>query len=88
MSKVKMIKKDAVIKVSIGVGFLKKIQEALIEVSSNYTPEQLETFKKLIEKNETLSEPWMETLLTLSYLIKAIEEEANIQGFIYEEEIS
>lgn len=82
-----MIKKDAVINIKVGVGFLKKIQEALIDISSSYTEEEMDNLKNLIENKEELPEPWMNTVYTLSLLIRSIEEEAINQNLTYEEDV-
>jgi hypothetical protein len=87
MSKIKMIKKDAVVNVKIGTGFLKKIQEALLEISSNHTEEEVKAFGAIVESKGELTEPWMETVYTLSLLIRAIEEQAIEQNLTYEEDI-
>lgn len=82
-----MIKKDAVITVKIGTGFLKKLQEALIDVSSNHTEEEVKELQTLVENKSELTEPWMETVVTLTMLIRAIEEEAVTQNLVYDEDI-
>lgn len=87
MSKIQMLKKDAVVDIKIGTGFLKKLQEALIEVSSNHTEEEVNQFRQLVDSKSELTEPWMETVLTIITLVKAIEEEAIKQGLVYDEDV-
>lgn len=82
-----MIKKDAIIDVKIGTGFIKKLQDALIEVSSKRTEEEIKAFGTLVENKSELPEPWMETIYTLSLLIRSIEEQAIEQNATYEEDI-
>lgn len=82
-----MIKKDAVIDLKIGTGFIQKLQKVLMHVASGLTPEQLEQYKKeasTITPGEEFSEDWMETLTTISLVIREIENEAEKQGHTYE----
>ena len=83
-----MIKHDAIIDIKIGTGFLQKLQKMLLFMTIDITPEDMELYKELTEKNEELTEPWMEHLSTLSILLKEIETKAEEQGFTYEGDIS
>ena len=86
MSKVTMIKKDAKISVTIGTGFLECLQQALLNVSSNRTPEEVAEFNRLASENkyDELS-GWMRDVVTLTCLINDIEREALATGQTYEE---
>ncbi len=83
-----MIKKDAVINVKIGTGFLKKIQDILIEMTSSRTEEEMDVFKTCLENKTAFPESWMENAYTLILLIRSIEEESISQGLTYEEDIT
>lgn len=85
--KIKMLRKDAVISIKIGTGFLKKIQEVLMDVSAGHTQEEFEEMNNLINENKELTESWMESVYTLSVLIKTIEDAAIQQDLTYEEDI-
>jgi uncharacterized membrane protein len=85
--KIKMLRKDAVISIKIGTGFLKKIQEVLMDVSAGHTEEEFEQMNNLINENKELTESWMESVYTLSVLIKTIEDSAIEQDLTYEEDI-
>jgi hypothetical protein len=90
--KIKMIKKEAIVDIKIGVAFIERIQKLLVFVISGLTEEQLQQFKTESEgakdnTNFQYSEPWMDSLLTLSVLLKEIEEKAEAQGFVKEEDI-
>ncbi len=87
MTKVKMVKHDALININIGTGFLQQLQQMLIYIAANVTPEQLETYKTLVQNKEEYTEEWMQHLTTISILIKEIEQRAEEQGFIYEGEL-
>lgn len=88
MDKIKMIKKNAIIDVKIGTGFIQKLQQLLIYIASELTPEQLEQYKKetadFKDISHEFSEPWMNSLTTISILLRDIESEASIQGKTYE----
>ena len=82
--KIKMIKKDAVVKVDIGTGFIQKIQQLLIHVTNGLTQEDINEYKKLLEEKAEFTKDWMEPLTTISILIKEIEQQAEKQGFTYD----
>jgi hypothetical protein len=86
-NKIKMLKPDAVITIKVGTAFIKRIQNALLDVSAGKTEEDLANLHSLIENKEELTEPWMNTVFTLSLLVKSIEEEGISQGFVYEEDV-
>lgn len=82
--KVKMIKQDAIIKIEIGTGFLKKLQHLLLYITQDLTTEQLENYKKIVQEGSEFTEEWMDSLNTISFLLKEIEAKADEQGFIFE----
>lgn len=84
-----MIKNDAVVNVAIGSAFLKKIQKLTVQLVADRTDEELEEFKKLIQDEtlEELPEQWMDTLLIVNTLLRAIETEAIKSGQTYEKDI-
>lgn len=86
-TKATLLKKDALISIKIGAGFLKKLQDALIDVCSTHSEEELKQLEELIGEKKELTESWMDTVYTLSLLIRSIEEEALNQKLTYEEEI-
>lgn len=83
-----MIKKDAVVNLQIGTGFLQKIQQVLAGIVSEHTEEELQEFQALVEKNETdFPEDWMDHIYTLSLFIRTVEAEAVKQGATYEQDL-
>jgi hypothetical protein len=89
MSTITMIKKDALINISIGAGLVSKIQKVISSIVSEQTDEELENFKKMISENSTeYPEDWMDNVLSLTYLLQTIESEAVKQGFTYEKDIT
>lgn len=86
---VTMMKKDAVINLQIGAGFLQKIQHVLSWMASDRKPEELDEFKSLIQKGETeFLEDWMDHLFTLSALVRTLEAEAIKQNATYEQDVN
>lgn len=84
-----MIKNDAVVTISIGSAFLKRIQKVMVQLISDRTDEEIEEFKKLIQDVtlEELPEPWMENLLIVNTLLRSIEQQAIESGQTYEKDI-
>jgi hypothetical protein len=88
MDKIKMIKPDAIIDIKIGTGFLQQIQQLLMFLAKDLTPEQLEQYKKEADEKVPFTEECMSHITTISILLKEIETKADEQGFTYEEELS
>lgn len=82
MSVIKIIKKEAVVKIELGTAFIEKLQNVISRTADTLTQEQIEEFKKLFSNNKPLTEHWMHTIATLSTLLKLIETKAEEQGFI------
>lgn len=84
---VKMIKSDAIVTIEIGTGFLQKIQKIFLYLAKDITPEQLALYKELSEKKEPFTEEWMDHLMTITILLKEIEDKAVEQGWTYDGEL-
>jgi hypothetical protein len=84
MSTVKMIKKDAVINIGIGTGFLQNLQKLLFYIAADLNQEQLEEYKRQAEAREDFTEDWMTHLTTISVLIRELEKGAEDQGHTYD----
>lgn len=84
-----MMKKDAVINLQIGTGFLSKIQQVLSGLVSERTTEELDEFSKLVQKGETtFPEQWMDHIFTLSTFIRLVEIEAVNQNATYKQDFN
>lgn len=70
---VKVIKSDAQIAITFGVPFIQKLQSLLLYLSEDKSLEELKAFQELTEKQEELTEPWMQHLYTMIMLIREIE---------------
>lgn len=84
---VKMIKKDAVINVGIGAGFLQNLQKLLFYIAADLTQEQLDEYKRQAEAQQDFTEDWMMHLTTISVLIREIEKLAEQQGQTYDADL-
>ena len=82
-----MIKKDAVINIGIGTGFLQNLQQLLFYVAKDISTEQLEEYKKQAEAKQEFTEDWMSHLTTISVLIKEIEKKAEEQNQTYDADL-
>jgi hypothetical protein len=87
MSTIKLLKKDAIIPVQIGAGFIQKLQSMLMSLVDERTEQELEIFKKLAENGQELSEPWMEHVQLLMILLNEIDKAAEANGFTYESSV-
>lgn len=92
MSKITMIKKDAIISIKISSGFLQMLQRTMMFIVTDKTEEDLENFKKAVEEhestNEDFPETWMDSLFTMTVLIKEIETSFINEGETFDEEIT
>lgn len=85
--KIKTIDHNAIVKIEIGTAFLQKLQRTYLYLAKDITLEQIEKFKQEAQNKEEFSEDWMEPVMTLSVLLKEIEEKAEEQGFVKEEDM-
>lgn len=88
MSNIKMIKKDATIQVTVGSGFMQKIQAVVLYMVSERTDEELAEFQRQAVAKEELTLDWMEHLSTMMLLMNEIETKAEEQGFTYDADIT
>jgi hypothetical protein len=88
MSNIKMIKKDAAIQVTIGSGFMQKIQAVVLYLVSDRTDEELAEFQRQAVAKEELTLDWMEHLSTMMLLMNEIETKAEEQGFTYDADVT
>ena len=88
MSNIKMIKKDAAIQITIGSGFMQKIQAVVLHMVSERTDEELTEFQRQAVAKEELTLDWMEHLSTMMLLMNEIETKAEEQGFTYDADVT
>ncbi len=88
MSNIKMIKKDAAIQITIGSGFMQKIQAVVLYLVSDRTDEELAEFQRQAVAKEELTLDWMEHISTMMLLMNEIETKAEEQGFTYDADVT
>ena len=86
---VTMMKKDAVIKLQVGTGFLQRIQQVLSALASERTAEELDEFTALVEQGQSADFPeqWMDHLFVLSAFVRQVEAEAVKQGATFDQDL-
>jgi hypothetical protein len=83
-----LLKKDAIITLQVGTGFLQKLQGTLTGLASERTPEEMKAFQEMLEKGETdFPEDWMDHMFVISTLVHGLEKEAINQGHTYEADV-
>jgi hypothetical protein len=83
-----MIKKDAAIQITIGSGFMQKIQAVVLHMVSERTDEELAEFQRQAVAKEELTLDWMEHLSTMMLIMNEIEIKAEEQGFTYDADVT
>ena len=89
MAKATFIKQDAKIQIQVSTAFIQKVQKVLTTLISEVSDEEYEAYKRAIQDvNLTeLPENWMDNIAILASLVALIEQEAEKQGFTYEQDI-
>lgn len=86
MEKTIIINKDALVTITINTGIIASLQKGLIHLTSERKEKELNQLQEIIDKQEfDKLEPWMEVLLSLTFLIKEIETNAIKSGQTTEE---
>jgi len=75
------LKKDAIVTIKIGTGFLEQIGSIIPILLENKSQEDVAKIEKLIQDKQQL-EPWMGAIATLQVLIRTVFEEADKEGMI------
>lgn len=75
------LKKDAIVTIKIGTGFLEQIGSIIPILLENKSQEDVGKIEKLIQDKQQL-EPWMGAIATLQVLIRTVFEEADKEGMI------
>lgn len=80
----KLLKKDSVIEIKVSASFVSRIQQLLFYIIKDVPKEKLEEYKKLIEEKKESDDELLDHIITISALLKDIEDQADKQGFTYE----
>lgn len=94
MSKITMIKKDAIVSIKVSAAFLQRLQKVMFSIAFDKTPEEMLNFREQADKIRSeqnyipeFTEEWMNEMFTMSILINEIESTLIKEGHTYEEEI-
>ncbi len=91
MSKIALIKKDAITSINVGTGFLSSLQKLLMFILENKTEEEINNYTNELSLHKSMtdqfSETWMDHLKVVSVLISTIEKQMIDEGKIEEKEI-
>jgi hypothetical protein len=92
MEKIKMIKKDAIISITVGTSFISDLQGILLSLLADKKEEDIASLKDYIpsvEKGEEeFPEDWMKHIYTITLLLKEIENNAEKNNQIIEVDLN
>lgn len=71
-----VLRKDAMVPLEIGSGYVKRLYELSMFIIADKTPDELEALRVAFENDTVDNEPWMKSYVTVVNLIKGIEEQA------------
>lgn len=84
---VEMIRKDALIPVTIGTGFYARLRETLLYLLKDKTQEQILDANRQIESGH-VTEDWVHHYETVVVLCKEIEKQASEHGMTYTSDLA
>lgn len=70
------LKKDAIVNIKIGTGFLQQLSSCITVILQDKSEEDLKTFQEKVESSKEL-ELWMSAVIAVQTLIRAVFEEAD-----------
>lgn len=88
MEKMKVFKRDAVVHLPIGTAFYLKLKDLLVFLMEDKTDEQIKEFETAIIEKKEITEDWMAHLFTIVLLIRALEDKAEVDGFLEEKDVN
>ena len=80
----KLLKQDALVEIKLSSSFVSRIQQLLFYILRDVSKEQIEEYKTLIEEKKETDDELVYHIITLSALLKDIEDKADEQGLTYE----
>lgn len=75
-SGIPVLKKDAMVPIELGTGYIKRLYELSMFLIADKTPEQLGALNNAVQQDTADSELWMKHYVTVVSLLKGIEESA------------
>lgn len=82
--KLKFLKPDALIEIKLSTSFVSRIQQLLFFILKDISKEKLEEYKTIIVEKKETDDEIVDHIVTLSALLKDIEDKADEQGLSYE----
>jgi mannitol/fructose-specific phosphotransferase system IIA component len=86
-STIKMLKKDAQVPITVGAGFIQKLQSMLVAILADRTEEEITVLQNLIEQGQEPSEPWMDHVQILMSLLNELDNSAIANGLTIDKEV-
>lgn len=82
-SKIPVIRKDALVQISVATGFIQRLQQLSVSLVSDRSQEEIDGFVELLNQGQVeFDEPWMNNYFTTILLLRAIDDAAVKQGFV------
>jgi hypothetical protein len=80
----KFLKNDALVKIVVSSSFVSRLQQLLFFIIKDVSKEKLEEYKRLIEEKKESDDEILDHIITISALLKDIEDKADEQGLSFE----
>jgi hypothetical protein len=77
-----VLKKDTMVPIELGTGYIKRLYELSMFLVADKTPEQLEALNTAMQQDAPESELWMKHYITVISLLKGIEETAIAKNLV------
>jgi len=89
MSKVKLIKADAIVNLTLGTVYIEKLQKLMFYLLNQLTPEQTnELLDAIRDKKEDFSDPLLAHTISIVQVVRLIEEKIVSNKLFVEEEVN
>jgi hypothetical protein len=80
----KFLKNDALVKIVVSSSFVSRLQQLLFFIIKDVPKEKLEEYKRLVEEKKESDDEILNHIITISALLKDIEDKADEQGLSFE----
>jgi hypothetical protein len=80
----KFLKNDALVKIVVSSSFVSRLQQLLFYIIKDVSKEKLEEYKRLVEEKKESDDEILNHIITISALLKDIEDKADEQGLSFE----
>jgi hypothetical protein len=86
--KLKFLKPDVLVEIKLSTSFVSRLQQLLFFILKDISKEKLEEYKTIIVEKKQTDDEIVDHIVTLSALLKDIEDKADEQGLSYESDPS